>query len=106
MTKISAARAKKEYNAGNEIIVAQSKVSPSHFFGGWYLAARLSKDKDGEYDKVINSFRYYNSDPELGRGLQYWIDKKKSNPSSYPKGKFIKCKAVKFNKNGSISIKK
>jgi hypothetical protein len=30
--------------------------------------------------------------------------KKKSNPS-VPKGKFIKCKAVKFNKNGSISIK-
>src|ERR1035437_6178533 len=28
-----------------------------------------------------------------------------ANPS-VPKGKFIKCKAVKFNKNGSISIKK
>jgi hypothetical protein len=30
---------------------------------------------------------------------------KAKNPS-IPKGKFIKCKAVKFNRNGSISIKK
>ncbi len=29
----------------------------------------------------------------------------KTNPS-LPKGRFIPCKAVKFNKNGSISIKK
>jgi hypothetical protein len=33
------------------------------------------------------------------------LDKNKPNPS-VPKGKFISCKAVKFNKNGSVSIKK
>ncbi len=33
------------------------------------------------------------------------IKSRKANPS-LPKGKFIKVKAVKFNRNGSVTIKK
>lgn len=133
MTKVSAARAKKEYNSGGKILIAQSKVAPFHLTGGWHLGATVSQEKDGDWQKLINNFRYYNSDTELGKGIQYWIvEKGKSNPSrgrslgtesSYPRvgrrvkrktesrvstalNKFMKCKAVRFNRNGSVSIKK
>jgi hypothetical protein len=39
------------------------------------------------------------------KGEMYVNEVAKSNPS-VPKNKFIKCKAVKFNRNGSVSIKK
>ena len=41
----------------------------------------------------------------LGADKSKLAAKKVSNPS-IPKGRFIPCKAVKFNRNGAVSIKK
>ncbi len=37
---------------------------------------------------------------------EIYVEEVKQNNPSFPKGKFVKCKAVKFNKNGSVSVKR
>lgn len=48
-----------------------------------------------EYHKRYGNFHY-----------KYKVKLNKQTNPSLPKGKFISCKAVKFNRNGSVSIKK
>lgn len=63
--------------------------------------------KCGKCGKTFKTRKGYTNHSHYtgGRTRTQMLREISKNPS-LPKGKFISCKAVKFNKNGSVSIKK
>ncbi len=65
--KISHAQVIKYLQLGNKFegFLVGNKVNSFHFFGGWYLACRVTSDNLDEFNKSFNSFNFY-LEPELG----------------------------------------
>jgi hypothetical protein len=67
MKRLTKKQAEKRYNAGLPVILCASKVSPYSIF-----ASSILKTEDNEFEKVVNSFRYYNCQlSETGLGVHY-----------------------------------
>lgn len=55
-----------------------NKVNSFHFFGGWYLAARIEKDTLADFECSYNSFNFY-LEPELGNRVAIYVFPIKNN---------------------------
>lgn len=53
--------------------IAPSNVNSYHIVSGWHLGMRVTFRSLEDLNKTIDEFLSYNSDPELGRRVRYWI---------------------------------
>lgn len=63
--------ARKRYNNGDTIRICMNKVNPINDFYGFYTDINKADLKD--FDKVINSYAYYNGCYELGYYTAFYV---------------------------------
>lgn len=75
MKKITVRQARKLYLSFKPFVMCASKVSPYSTFA-CNVDAHTTSDflTDGDFDQLINEFRYYNCTPETGRGINFYVE--------------------------------
>lgn len=75
MKKISKTQAKKLYLTFKPFIMCPSKANPDSMF-----AVRIDEHTNHDFvteenfEKLVNEFRYYNCNTEMGRGINFYIE--------------------------------
>lgn len=70
--RVSKYEAKQRYNAGEAIRICACNMSPVSIWGCY---GDCCLEADGEFETVVNAFRYYNCDNETGRYPAYYVKK-------------------------------
>lgn len=73
MKKISKSQARKRYLTFKPFVMCASKLNPETF--GVNIDEHVSHDysTDGDFEKLVNEFRYYNCNAETGRGISFYV---------------------------------
>lgn len=74
MKKITLAQVKKmiREGSGQVIRLVPCKMSPVGMWGVWHDTSLKGKTLE-EFDKIVNSFYYYNCNNETGNRIHYYI---------------------------------
>ena len=68
--RVSKPMARKLFDMGKKLILAPCKANP---LSPWGIGVTISK-KDESFDKVCNSFEYYNCGGELGKYAAFYVE--------------------------------
>lgn len=70
--RIDKKKARVKFNIGHTIYLIQDMM---RLVNAWQNPCPISIEESGEkdFDKLVNSFQYYNCDSERGRGVKYFI---------------------------------
>lgn len=71
MKRIPKVEARKLFNAGKTVYLLPSKVGTDSM---WVKPHGVNNRDEQDFEKVINAYRYYNCNIELGRGLHYYVE--------------------------------
>lgn len=67
--------ARKEFNAGRVVHHTTSRTYPGSIVGSCDIQLPPDPDSFDTFDNYVNSFKYYNCNSELGRNVNYFIEK-------------------------------
>lgn len=70
--RVTITQARKLYNNGHTLYIVPSKVYPS-YNNMWIQPYKANKNNDGDFEKLVNSYEYYNCNSELGRVANFYI---------------------------------
>ena len=70
LKRISKKAAKKAFNNYHPIFLATSKANLNSI---WCYPMAITKNTDWDFDKVVNSFEYYNCNSEMGYYAAFYI---------------------------------
>ena len=70
--RISKNMARKQFNAGSRILLIRNKTNPNYFVPLYHMIDKGMGSKD--FDKSVNAYEYYNSEPELGNRTEFYIN--------------------------------
>ena len=67
--------ARKEYNAGRVVHLTTSKSYPGAWVGWHEIQLSPDPDRFDTFDNYVNEFAYYCCDCEMGKRVNYFIEK-------------------------------
>lgn len=67
--------ARKEFNAGKVVHLTTSRAYPGSWVGWREIQLPPDPDRFDTFDNYVNSFKYYNCNSELGKRVNYFIEK-------------------------------
>lgn len=70
MNKINKREARKAWNNGEQFWITACNMRPE--YGLLIDPMRIAADFDGDFDKMVNAFTYYNCSNETGRYPAYY----------------------------------
>lgn len=70
--RISKNMARKQFNAGSQVLLIRNKTNPNYYIPLYQLVSK--GDGNNDFDKTVNAYEYYNSEPELGRRTEFYIN--------------------------------
>lgn len=71
MEKVDKQRARKEYNAGNNVFLLPSKAVPGSI---WIQPFKINKNTlQRDFETVLNEYAYYNCSTETGKRVTYYL---------------------------------
>lgn len=76
--KVNKPTARKLFNGGKEVYLLPNKANPIVLdpnYKGMYEPVVITKkgDEDNQFDRLVNSFEYYNCNNEVGYYAHYYI---------------------------------
>ena len=74
-SRISKARARKEFNAGNDVFIMPVKASPVNIWFSPYCANRFAwYTENRSFDSIVNEYEFYNCNyNELGKYAAFYV---------------------------------
>lgn len=78
LRKVTKPTARKMYNAGLPVWLVPCNMRPPQLtedpIYGWDMSCRIcNSESDGDFDKTVNAFEYYNCCPETGRYSHFYV---------------------------------
>lgn len=70
--RVTISQARKMYNEGHTIYIVPSKIYPS-YDNVWIQPYKASIKENGDFEKFIASYEYYNCNNEVGRVANFYI---------------------------------
>lgn len=67
--------ARKEFNAGVVVHLTTSRAYPGGMVGSCNIQMSPDPDRFDTFDNYVNSFKYYNCNSEVGKSVNYFIEK-------------------------------
>ena len=67
--------ARKEFDAGGVVHLTTSKAYPGSWVGWRYIQLPPDPDRFDTFDNYVNEFEYYCCDSEMGKRVNYFIEK-------------------------------
>lgn len=67
--------ARKQFNAGMVVHLTTSRAYPGSLVGSCDIQMSPDPDRFDTFDNYVNRFKYYNCNSEVGKDVNYFIDK-------------------------------
>ena len=67
--------ARKAFNTGMVVHVTTSRAYPGSWVGSYDIQLPPDPDRFDTFDNYVNSFKYYNCNSEVGKSVNYFIEK-------------------------------
>ena len=68
--RVSKPRARNLYNQGHDVYIIPCNAHPENF---WIQPVKMLRNDETTFDKVVNTFSYYNCNSELGYYPAFYI---------------------------------
>lgn len=67
--------ARKQFNTGMVVHLTTSRAYPGSVVGSYDIQLPSDSDRFDTFDNYVNSFKYYNCNSEVGKSVNYFIEK-------------------------------
>lgn len=67
--------ARKQFNTGMVVHLTTSRAYPGSMVGSYDIQLPPDPDRFDTFDNYVNSFKYYNCNSEVGKSVNYFIEK-------------------------------